>query len=130
MRTAAFAAAAACALSFANLSHALDITNDMGGNPVTYAQRFRSASKPIRILGTCGSACTIALGFGACVGPNAQLWFHAVTGMGSANAIGNRWVMGFYPAGVRSWIRAQGGLTSRKLVLKGVELRRRVKSCP
>lgn len=127
MKTIIKSVALAAALLVSPAAQALDIRSDMGGNPMRYAQKFRSADKPIRILGTCGSACTIALGFGACVGPNAQLWFHAVTGMDSA--IGNRWVRGFYPAGVNSWISAQGGLTSRKLVLQGPALYARVRRC-
>ena len=38
--------------------------------------RSRAAPMPQRIAGTCASACTIRLGIrGACVEPNAELWF-------------------------------------------------------
>jgi len=127
MKLRVFVMAAAMLVSPA--ARALDIYSDMGGNPVAYAQKFRSASKPIRILGICGSACTMALRYGACVGPNAQLWFHAVHGAGASNGIATRWVMGFYPPAVQGWIRARGGLTSAKLVLSGRELHARVQSC-
>jgi hypothetical protein len=129
MKHAAFAAMAVLALSFTP-ANGLNIHNDNGGLVLKYALRFEYAPKPIRILGRCMSACTLALAYpSTCVGPRASLVFHAPYGAGKHNAAAKRWVMGRYPARVRSWIKAQGGLTSKPITLRGSALRNIVRSC-
>ena len=111
-------------------SHALIIRNDNGGHVYSYAIRYAHAQKPIRIMGSCKSACTLALHYrSTCVGSDASLWFHAVRGAGKHNRRLTQWVYGLYPPAVRTWIRSHGGLTSRPIILRGAELRRIVKSC-
>lgn len=128
MRKIAFAAMAALALSLP--AHGLDIHNDNGGRVFSYALRFEYAPKPIRILGRCMSACTLALAYpSTCVGPRASLVFHAPYGAGAHNGDAKKWMMARYPAGVRTWIKAQGGLTAKPITLKGHALRKIVRSC-
>jgi hypothetical protein len=130
MNTLRLAAVAALALSFAAPSEAATIHNDNGGYVFQHAMRFARASKPIRIMGSCKSACTLALSYpSTCVGPRASLTFHAPFGAGKHNARIKQWLLGRYPATIRSWIRAQGGLTSRAITLRGAELHKRVRSC-
>jgi len=128
MRIAALAAVAALALS--SPSAAITVHNDNGGYVFQYAKRFQHAKKPIRIMGSCKSACTLALAYSStCVGPNASLTFHAPFGAGKHNGRIGQWLMGRYPAAIRSWIRSRGGLTSRAITLRGAELRRLVRQC-
>lgn len=107
------------------------IHSDGGGNAVQYlfkAEALRRNGEEVRIMGTCASACTIYLSANYCVGPRARLVFHSASNtrhVGRANAL----LMGSYPAGVRAWIRAHGGLTDRLLVLKGTELARVARAC-
>ena len=123
-------AAVAAALSLATPAAAITINYDMGGNVASYIMKFSSARKPIRIMGHCASACTIALRYpSTCVGPRARLTFHSVSGAGRYTANFNRMLMSAYPPAVKSWIRARGGLTSRMITLSGAELRKRVRSC-
>lgn len=127
MRIAALAAVAALALS--TPTHALDIYHNNGGLVFNMARQLHH-TKRIRIMGTCASACTAALNNPrTCVGPNARLIFHAPYGAGRHNARIKQWLMGLYPASVRSWIRSQGGLTARPITLSGAELSKRVRRC-
>lgn len=109
---------------------ALDIHNDRGGYLFEYVIRFERAAKPIRILGTCASACTLALRYSStCVGRGAVLRFHAVYGAGPHNARLTRWLMAQYPVAIQQWISSQGGLTGRLIDLRGEALRRRIREC-
>lgn len=130
MNTLRLAAVAAFCLSLTTPSHAITINRDNGGYVFEYAKRYAKARKPIRIMGPCMSACTLALAYpSTCVGPNASLTFHAAAGAGKHNARVTHWLMGRYPAAIRSWIRSKGGLTTRAITLRGSELRARVKRC-
>lgn len=130
MATLRSAAGIALALSLVPQALALEIQTDNGGRVFEYALRFQHVSKPIRIMGACRSACTLALAYpSTCVGPRASLTFHAPYGAGRHNGRVARWVMGRYPASIRAWIRAQGGLTSKLITLSGPALRARVRSC-
>lgn len=105
---------------------ALDIHNDSGGNIMSYAARYRAATKPIRILGTCASACTLALRYpDTCVGPGAKLIFHAVSGVGKHNRAFTRMVHKYYRAPIRRWLAGRTGV----VVLQGKELSRVVRRC-
>ena len=119
-------AALAVLLSFATpAAAALDVYNDSGGYVIAYAAKYARASKPIRVFGNCASACTLALKYpSTCVGPRAAFRFHAAT-----HPRATQWMIAQYPASIRSWIRAHGGLTKRLITLSGPELRARVRSC-
>jgi len=120
-----FALAAVAALLLSSPAAALDIRHDRGGIALNHAVKFARASKPIRVFGTCMSACTLALKYlSTCAGPNASFHFHAAT-----HPRITQWMMAQYKPAIRSWIRGRGGLTSRMITLRGAELRRLVRSC-
>ncbi|MBS8228169.1 hypothetical protein [Vannielia litorea] len=54
----------------------LIIKNDSGGFINQYARKIAAHTGPVRIIGTCQSACTMWLAK-ACVTPKARLMFHA-----------------------------------------------------
>jgi hypothetical protein len=112
------------------LSGAAEALADNGGYVLQYAVKYARAEKPIRLPRVCKSACTLALKYeSTCAPEGAELWFHAVSGAGEHNARMTRWVFNYYKPSVRSWIRANGGLTSRFIVLRGAALRRVVRVC-
>lgn len=120
-RTAIFLAAFLAATPAA----AYDIHYDMGGNVMAYVARYRAADKPIRILGPCGSACTIAAHYpDTCVGPGAKLIFHATTRPWMTRALRK-----YYPRNLRQWLDFHGGLLERPLTLRGRELTNIIKRC-
>jgi ATP-dependent protease ClpP protease subunit len=61
-------------------ARALDIRNDPGGPVearIAQLQALRDKGTPVRIIGTCLSACTLLLGLAqTCVMPDARLGFH------------------------------------------------------
>lgn len=107
---------------------AVDISHDDGGYVLEYAFRakqYEDAGEPIRILGSCKSACTIYTASStACVGPHAVLGFHAAT-----HPRATQYLMDNYPESIRKWILAKGGLTRRMIYLRGKALRAHVPSC-
>lgn len=74
----------ACAVlavtAHSQMAVAMDVTNDMGGSiqeRLEQVQRLTAQGTPVRIVGTCVSACTLYLGVPtSCVFPNARLGFH------------------------------------------------------
>ena len=117
--------AVVAALLLSSPAAALDIYSDNGGMALEYAVKFARASKPIRVFGNCASSCTLALKYpSTCAGPRAAFRFHAAT-----HPRITRWLMAQYPASIRAWIRARGGLTSRLITLSGPELRARIRKC-
>ncbi len=77
------------------------------------------------IRGDCMSSCTMWLGaFGACVYPDAVLWFHSARGPGGdLSQVGNRALLTFYPPRVRRAVLAGGYLNSPTLrPMTGVQL--------
>lgn len=56
------------------------VTNDMGGSleqRIAEVEQMRAMGTPVRIVGTCVSACTLYLGLpNTCVMPQARLGFH------------------------------------------------------
>ena len=74
------------------------------------------ASRHEVITGTCYSRCTMALIGGACVTPNAELGFHAVTDMfGHVDQVASRTIESLYPVGLRHWIRETGAMRSLEI---------------
>jgi hypothetical protein len=105
-----------------------------GGPVVPYVQLFeavRQSGERVIIDGPCFSACTLVLSIvpdeRICVTRRAVLGFHAarlLDGRGRLHAEprATRIVLEAYPQAVQQWIRRQGGLTSRLLLLRGREL--------
>ena len=112
------------------------VRNDHGGYVVDYAismVRLQQSHRPVVFSGRCDSACTIYLGLSAsqvCLLPSARFGFHLPFG---SSQRGNRGAAGFlmkkYPAWVRTWIRANGGLTSQLKVMNYEYARRFMKPC-
>ncbi len=121
------------------------IENDHGGHTQPYIDRTVQ-QVPMEIRGACYSACTIYLGNpNACFHPNAVLYFHASSFDYARNKpVRTRkptrderiatelYVMAYYPAKVKRWIREHGGLKvtlDDMLKLKGEELHKVAPIC-
>jgi hypothetical protein len=82
------------------------------------------------IDGPCLSACTLVLSTiprkRVCVTSRAMLGFHAPYLVDNGRTVRNREVTrtigATYPAGVRAWIKKNGGLSQKVILLKGREL--------
>lgn len=92
------------------------ITKDYGGDISKYGRYTRGR---IVVDGICNSACTMVLANpNACATPRGRLGFHRafrVDATGRAlptdEATAN-YMLRYYPANVRSWLAARGGLTA------------------
>lgn len=115
----------------------LIIENDGGGLLARYntsVQEVMRQKRIVEIRGFCGSACTMyLLSPQTCVGPEAELWFHAASynyDPGRPDPYGTRFMLQHYPRKLRAWIRRQGGLVTTSFVkLKGTALRRLLPGC-
>src|SRR5687768_5398086 len=104
--------------------NSVSIRNDSGGYVISYAlkmMKLRESGRPVRFVGRCASACTLYLalpGEQTCVSSGATFRFHAPYG---AHRSGNTFMAAYmlknYPDWVRSWIRENGGLSSRTIVM-------------
>jgi len=95
------------------------VKNDSGGYVVAYAMRvakLKQDKKTLRFAGRCDSACTMYLGLPrskVCLETGAYFRFHRPIARSSATvAAATDFLMRSYPAWVRQWIAANGGLTS------------------
>ena len=112
-----------------------------GGEVTSFLALFqvlRESGQRIVIDGPCYSACTLALitipRHQICVTRRAVLGFHAARWLDRYGRMGpapqaSAVVLNSYPAPVRNWIRRQGGLSSRMLLLRGRELARMYPRC-
>lgn len=110
------------------------IEADMGGSVVDYAlevDRLRDANAHVSILGPCASACTMFLAVdNICVGRAASFTFHAPYGASEdMNEWARSFMLGSYPAWVRDWIDAHGGLTASPITMPGEYAARFVAEC-
>ena len=108
---------------------------------IPYVQTFekwRNSGERVFIDGPCMSACTLVLsivpGNRICVTRRAVLGFHAARSLDERGRLhaepgASRLVLETYPPAVQQWIRRQGGLTSRVLLLRGRELAAMLPSC-
>ena len=94
------------------------VKNDSGGYVVAYAMRVARLTqdkKALRFAGRCDSACTMYLGLPrnkVCLEPGAYFRFHRPTARSNATvAAATDFLNKSYPAWVRRWIAANGGLT-------------------
>jgi hypothetical protein len=120
---------------------AIVISGDRGGEMKNYFERYRSqatAGSTFRIDGRCASACTLVLGWAdrVCVTRRAELGFHQVrdgrTGRVTAETRQTtERLLALYPAPVREYILAHGGLPdpAGMLWVSGAQLRGLVKAC-
>ena len=112
----------------------LRIVSSAGGEVGPYLQFFaavRQSGERVIIDGPCLSACTLVLSTipqdRICVTPRAVLGFHAARwidqqGKQYAAPDETRIVTAAYPAGVRAWIKRNGGLTQKLILLRGRQL--------
>jgi hypothetical protein len=134
--------AAALLLAGVGASHAaVRIADDRGGrigNYVTKFQHLRSSGESVMIDGLCASACTLVLSTvphnKICVTSRATLAFHAAYDFGSngrtvANPEATRVLYSMYPAPVKQWIAARGGLAPQMIYLRGQELQAMYRPC-
>ena len=141
MRIAGLVLGAALAASTASTASALvRIKDDPGGQIGPYLEALvalRGSGEKVAIDGACLSACTMVLGViprdRICVTPRARLGFHAAwhptqNGIVTSRAA-TKLLMDIYPEHVRSWIKSQGGLSRRLLVLSGPELAAMYPTC-
>ena len=124
------------------------ITHDDGGFMGDYIRKYRTmrdSGETVIIDGKCASACTMVLGIlprnRICVTPRARLGFHqawkkgrAQDGAGAAvgHAGATAYLFSLYPAPVRRWISANGGLPppgGEPLWLEGESLMRMYRPC-
>jgi hypothetical protein len=105
-------AALLCLLALPARAETIDVSDNHGGRVATYdaewaANARRGAS--VRIVGPCQSACTVLLGHiprsRICVTPQASFGFHLAH---LSQATATLW--GAYPADIKAWINAHGGL--------------------
>jgi hypothetical protein len=113
------AALLAFAVFITTPAFAATIDDDRGGRLQEYAyraQRYRQSGEQVRIMGLCGSACTLYLSVpNLCLGPRARLLFHTLQEGLEKDAPpapwATEWIMKEYPDWVRDWIAQQGGLS-------------------
>jgi hypothetical protein len=120
---------------------AVRITNDRGGQIVTYVlkyQRLASAGESVIIDGLCASACTIVLSElpheKICVTSRATLGFHAAWNLGPngrtfTDPEATLMLYSAYPTPVRRWIARKGGLKPHVMFLRGKPLQAMYRSC-
>lgn len=116
---------------------ALVVTSDPGGLIVPrldQIQRLRASGRRVRLRRQCDSACTLYLTLPpgqVCAEATAALRFHRTFNVntGETNPEMTAAVLALYPALVRAWIEAHGGLTPKLITLKGPALRRLVPMC-
>ncbi len=113
------------------------ITNDGGGNVMSYAWQWANAKArgdQVVIDGNCFSACTMAIGLaGACATPRAVFGFHSaytpVLFWHVYNKPATDYMWSTYPQPVKQWIADHGGLEPALKFLQGEEMLRIVKNC-
>jgi len=135
--------AAVASLMFAAAAHAdVRITNDPGGEVLSYVNKYRemhTAGEHLVIDGPCLSACTLFTAFippnQVCVTRRAVLGFHAASYYDDARRslvptrAGTRLVMRMYPVAIRHWIEQRGGLTPRIMTMQGSDLAALYRTC-
>jgi hypothetical protein len=108
---------------------------DDGGSVAKYLERYRTLVEmgaTFRIDGRCRSACTLVLIWAdrVCVTERAALGFHQVRDeSGQRLRSASDRLMSLYPAPVREYISARGGLPPGTMWVSGSALRGLVKPC-
>ena len=100
------------------------ITRDIGGVIGIYLAHYKWLKDThIIVDGLCNSACTLVLANkDVCVTEKAWFGFHL-----ASNEAGTAILMNAYPAHVKAWIAAHGGLTTKVIFAHGYELLPRCK---
>jgi hypothetical protein len=117
--------------------HSVVIAGDNGGEIGAYVTKYRTLAADgatFRIDGRCVSACTIVLTYAdrVCITKRAVLGFHqARDKSGKRLQAGSDYMMSIYPAPVREYISAHGGLPppTDMMLVTGPALRGLVRAC-
>ena len=114
----------------------INIYDDRGGQLIDYAMsisRVEQANARVNIRGSCDSACTLYLGIPRnriCVAHNASFRFHLPFGSSQrGNQLAANYMIGSYPAWVRRWIGAQGGLSHNLITMNYSYANKFLKTC-
>jgi len=141
MRPGIFAILLALLMPAAGQAETITIRNDPGGDLGFYEVRlgvYRELGIKVRLDGICASACTILTRLPRhqiCATERAELRFHKIR---SANADTvtqamlaheNDRLMALYPAGIRAWIHARGGLSATMLAMPADAVTRTMARC-
>lgn len=112
------------------------IRNDRGGYVIDYAIRklkLEQEGRPVKFDGRCDSACTLYLALDSaqtCMTPAARFGFHLPFG---STARGNKMAASFllknYPRWVHTWLKANGGLSSRVKIMPHGYASQYIKPC-
>ena len=114
----------------------INIYDDHGGQLIDYAMsisRVEQANARVSFRGSCDSACTLYLGIPRnriCVAHNASFRFHLPFGSSKrGNQLAANYMIGSYPAWVRRWIGAQGGLSHNLITMNYSYANKFLKTC-
>lgn len=117
-------------------AHAMTVWNDNGGEVLRYAlnaKRLTKYKQTVRFDGVCASACTLYLSVPAlqqCATRRAVFKFHApYSRYNEAEPAALNYMMKSYPAWVRRWIAANGGLTRRTITMRHSVISKHMRSC-
>ena len=109
----------------------IEVSDNHGGSVAAYDSRWAAAAArgvEVKIVGPCQSACTVLLGHiprsKICVTPEASFGFH-LAHLASATAT----LRSAYPADIRAWIDAHGGLTADFIWMRAPDVFRFFKKC-
>ena len=114
----------------------INIYDDHGGQLIDYAMsisRVEQTNARVNIRGSCDSACTLYLGIPRnqlCVAHSGSFRFHLPFGSSkSGNQLAANYMIGSYPAWVRRWIGAQGGLSHNLITMNYSYANKYLKTC-
>jgi hypothetical protein len=109
----------------------IEVYDNHGGSVAQYDQRWRGLAARgvnVKIVGPCKSAWTVLLGRiprgHICVTPEASFGFHSAK-LESATQL----LRSIYPADIRAWIGAHGGLKPDLVWMQAPEIYRYFKKC-
>jgi len=114
-------------------AEAMEVRKDMGGSVeerLAEIARLEQAGTPVRIVGTCVSACTLYLGLStACVKPGARLGFHGPSTRLRGLPLPyeeferlSRLMAEKYPPAIRAWFMAEARMvTGDYITISGAE---------
>jgi hypothetical protein len=112
------------------------VRNDPGGYVIDYAIKLKQlemSQHRVRFDGRCDSACTVFLSLPKsriCVTPGARFGFHLPYGSSPrGNQVAANYLLNSYPAWVRAWLNANGGLSHRLKVMRYEHASRFIEPC-
>jgi hypothetical protein len=118
-------------VGYINSTRVITIDDGVGGHVqgmVRMLSKVAHSSKRVVINGPCRSACTLFLALGpsrVCLTKRAEMWFHQASLLtGKRSRYWSNAMLRLYPAGVRRYVRARGGLQRRWVKLRGHRLHR------